>query len=196
MAVNANLGIRDTVTLSFSDSERGIDFGQLEIDSNDSLRDIVNKINNDPNLNQNLRAALIPNGNGYVLRIEDVGGAQLEITELNNPQTGLLDTLGLQPSNAGISTTIGVREDITVAPELIANGSPIFNDNTGKYELNQAANDIANAMAKVLRNRRRLNNPEPSAKPSRPLPTMRRHLSAISLRPPIMRLPSWSISRP
>lgn len=150
MAANANLGIRDTVTLSFSDSERGIDFGQLEIDSNDSLRDIVNKINNDPNLNQNLRAALIPNGNGYVLRIEDVGGAQLEITELNNPQTGLLDTLGLQPSNAGISTTIGVREDITVAPELIANGSPIFNDNTGKYELNQAANDIANAMAKVF----------------------------------------------
>ena len=150
MAANANLGIRDTVTLSFSDSERGIDFGQLEISSNDSLRDIVNKINNDTNLNQNLRASLIPNGNGYVLRIEDVGGAQLEITELNNPQTGLLDTLGLQPSNAGISTTIGVREDITVAPELIANGSPIFNGNTGKYELNQAANDIANAMSKVF----------------------------------------------
>ena len=85
------------------------------------------------------------------LRIEDVGGAQLEITELNNPQTGFLENIGLEPSNASIATTIKVREDITVAPELIANGSPIFNDNTGKYELNQAANDIANAMAQVFK---------------------------------------------
>ena len=151
MAENANLGVKGTVTLSFSDSERGIDFGRLEINSNDSLRDIVNKINNDPVLSENLRASLIPNGNGYVLRIEDVGGAQLEITELSNPQTGFLENIGLEPSNASIATTIKVREDITVAPELIANGSPIFNENTGKYELNQAANDIANAMAQVFK---------------------------------------------
>ena len=151
MSENANLGVKGTVTLSFSDSERGIDFGRLEVTSNDSLRDIVNKINNDPVLSENLRASLIPNGNGYVLRIEDVGGAQLEITELNNPQTGFLENIGLEPSNASIATTIKVREDITVAPELIANGSPIFNDNTGKYELNQAANDIANAMAQVFK---------------------------------------------
>jgi len=150
LALNANLGLRTNATISFSDSERGIDFAQIEIGTNDSLRDIVNKINNDEILNQNIRASLVPNGNGYVLRIEDTMGVQLEITELTTPPTGVLNTLGMQPSNVGVSTTLAVREDITVSPERIANGSPIFNTNTGRYELNQAANDIANAMAKVF----------------------------------------------
>ena len=150
LSANANLGLRTDATISFSDSERGIDFGRIEISTNDSLRDIVNKINNDDVLNQNIRAALVPNGSGYILRIEDTMGVQLEISELTNPPTGVLSTLGMHPSNAGVASTISVREDMAISPERIANGSPIFNANTGRYELNQAANDIANEMAKVF----------------------------------------------
>lgn len=150
LSANANLGLKTNATISFSDSERGIGFAQVVIETGDSLQDIVNKINSDEQINQSIRAALVPNGNGYVLRIEDMMGVQLEISELTNPPTGILNTLGMAPSNAGISSTISVREDMEVSPERIANGAPVFNSNTGKYELNQAANNIANAMAKVF----------------------------------------------
>lgn len=149
MSLGANLGLRDTATIGFSD-DSGTNFGEIKIYPNDSLQTIVNRINNDSSLDGKIRASLIPNGNGYMLRIEDIGGAQLEITENTVPPTGVLKTMGMEPSNCGVSTTISVREELAVAPEQIAGGSLVFNSNTGKYELNQASNNIATEMAKAF----------------------------------------------
>lgn len=149
LSPGANLGLHNTATIGFSDSS-GMNFGEIKVYPNDSVQNIVTRINTDPALNGKIRASLVPNGSGYKLRIENIGGDQLEISDNSVPQSGLLDTLGLAPSNAGVSTTLGVRDDIKVAPELIANGSPVFNTTSGKYDLNAAANNIANAMAKVF----------------------------------------------
>lgn len=155
LSPNINLGIRDNVVLGFSSSGRGLNFGSITVSPSDSVQDIVNKINNDPNLNSTLRASLVPNGSGYMLRIMTSSGEQLEISEnrLNgDPAPGLIDRLGLKPSNATASSSIGVRNDLTLQPTLIAGGSPEFNPNSGKYQLNPAANNIANKLGKVFSN--------------------------------------------
>ena len=148
-----NLGLRDIVTIGFSDSNSDTPLGSINIYPSDSVQDIVNKINNDPNLNQQLRASLVPNGSGYVLRIENTTGAQLEIYENVAPggtSSGLLDKLGMEPSKAGIASTIGVREELQSQPNQICGGSPEFNASSGQYQLNPAMNDIANEMGKVF----------------------------------------------
>ncbi len=150
---NVNLGLRDIVTIGFSSSNSDTPLGSINIYPNDSVQDIVNKINNDPNLNQQLRASLVPNGSGYVLRIEDTTGSQLEIYENVAPggtSSGVLEKLGMAPSNAGMAATIGVREELQAQPNLICGGSPEFNAASGEYQLNPAMNNIANAMGKVF----------------------------------------------
>lgn len=153
LSPNINLGIRDNVVLGFSSTSRGLNFGSITVSPSDSVQDIVNKINNDPNLNSTLRASLVPNGSGYMLRIMTSSGEQLEINEnrLNgDPASGLIDRLGLQPSNTTASSSLAVREDLALQPTLIAGGSPEFNQNSGEYQLNPAANDIANKLAKAF----------------------------------------------
>lgn len=48
MSRSVNLGLKDTVTLSFSNSSSGLNFGTITISPNDSLQDIVNSINENP----------------------------------------------------------------------------------------------------------------------------------------------------
>ncbi len=147
---NANLGVQSTISISFSDQTHGLNFGSIDIYPNDSLQAIVNKINSNPDINENLKASLVPNGNGYMLRIEDVTGSQLEITETTVPQSGFLERIGLDVSNCGAAGSISVREELRVSPEHIAGGTPEFNTTSGKYEQNAATNNIANAMAEVF----------------------------------------------
>lgn len=148
-----NLGVRNVVSWGFSDTTNGINYGSINIYPNDSLQDIVNKINSDPVLNQQLQASLVPNGNGYVLRIVNSTGEQLEINEnvpAGGANSGLIEKLGLKPSNAGLAGSIQVRSDLKTSPTLIANGSPEFDSSTGEYRLNPASNNIANGMAEVF----------------------------------------------
>lgn len=150
---NMNLGIKDNVVLGFSTTSQGINFGSITVNANDSLQDIVNKINDNPDLNSSLRASLVPNGNGYMLRIMTTSGEQLEISEnrMNgDPSSGLLERLGMHPSNATTSSSIAVRNDIALQPTLIAGGAPEFNESSGEYQLNPANNNVANAMGKVF----------------------------------------------
>ena len=152
LSTNANLGIREKITIDFGSSENP-DMGSISIYPSDTLESIVNKINSDPNLNENLRASLVPNGNGYMLRIDNMSGGQLEISEqpgAGGTTSGFLDRIGLQPSNVGLSGSISVREDIQITPGLIAGGSPSFNASSGIYELNAAANNIANDMSQFF----------------------------------------------
>ncbi len=150
LSKDANLGVKNTITLSFSDQTHGLNFGNIEIYPNDSLQTIVDKINSNPDINENIRASLVPNGDGFMLRIEDVTGNQLEISETTVPQSGFIERIGLGVSNCGMAGSLGVREDLKVSPEQIAGGTPEFNPTSGKYEQNPATNNIANAMSKVF----------------------------------------------
>lgn len=153
LSANANLGLTDITTWSFSDSENGLNYGTINIAPGDSIQDIANAINSDPTLSEHLNAALVPNGDGYVLRITNVAGNQLEIAENVAPggtPSNLINKLGLAPSNAGVSSSLSVREDLKTSPQSICGGSPEFDSSTGDYKLNPASNNIANALAKVF----------------------------------------------
>lgn len=148
LSPTANLGVTNPTIWSFSDTLNGFGYGTITISPNDSLSDIVNSINTNPALNNNIRASLVPNGSGYMLRIEDLAGNQLEINEIQGDN--LIGRLGLEPSNVNTSLTIAVRDELKVNPGLVAGGSPQFNSSTGKYVLSEAANNIANKLGEVF----------------------------------------------
>ena len=112
------------------------------------MSDIVNSINTNPAFKGTIRASLVPNGNGYMLRIEDLSGGQLEMAELQGDN--LLGRLGISPSSAGMSMDIDVRNDLKTNPDKISASTPIYSSTTGTYSLNAAANDVAVSMSKVF----------------------------------------------
>ncbi len=152
LSTNANLGVREKITLNFSVSGN-MNMGQINIYPTDSLQDIVNKINANPNLNQDIRASLVPNGSGYMLRINNMTGTQMEINEVPDATgntSGFIERIGLEPSDIGLSSSISVREDLQVNPGLIAAGLPEYDQSAGVYQLNAASNQIANDMSQVF----------------------------------------------
>ena len=148
VSANANLGVNEMTIWSFSDSSNGLNYGTITISPNDSLSDIVNSINENPALNGSIRASLVPNGSGYMLRIENLNGDQLEISETQG--NNLIGRLGLEHSNVNTSQTIEVREDLMTNPGLISASSPQFDSSSGKYVMSPAANNIANELGKVF----------------------------------------------
>ena len=151
MSLTANLGVTSPITLNFA-TGNNTNLGSITISSSDNLQTIVNKINSDTNLNGQIKASLIPNGNGYVLQINNTSGEQLEISEqaVNGQTSGFLERIGMHPSNADAAGSIAVRQDLMENPASIAAGSPEFNTNSGEFQLNPAANNIANDMASVF----------------------------------------------
>lgn len=150
---NVNLNLADATTIGFSDTGSTTPLGTITIFPGETVQNIVDKINNDPNLSKQLRASLVPNGNGYVLRIENTTGAQMEVYENVAPgdtSSGLLSRLGMGPSKAGSAGSIKVRDDLSTSPSLIAGGTPEFNSASGEYQLNAAANNIANSLCDVF----------------------------------------------
>ena len=142
------VGVNAATTWSFSDSVNGLDYGSITITRTMTIQDIADQINNNPDLNTHIKASLVSNGDGYMLRIESLEGAQLEIAETTGG--GVLDKLDMAPSNCGYASVIGVREDITENANLIAAGSPDFDSSKGAYVINGASNNIANALAEVF----------------------------------------------
>lgn len=136
--------------LSFSDNINGFDYGSVEISKSMTIKDIANLINQNPDLNTHIKASLITNGDGYMLRIESIEGAQLELAETN--ENGIITKLELAPSSCGDASAIKVRENITQNANLIACGSPDFDATKGKFTINVATNNIANKLAEVFTN--------------------------------------------
>ncbi len=144
----ASVGSNAMTTWSFSDSVNGLNYGSINISKAMSIQDIADQINNNPDLNNHIKASVISNGNGYMLRIESLEGAQLEIAETAGG--GVFANLGMDVSNCGYSSVIGVREDILENSNLIAAGVPDFDANKGTYIVNGASNGIANQLADVF----------------------------------------------
>lgn len=148
VSASANLGVTGMTIWSFSDESNGFNYGTVTISPNDSLSDIVKSINDNPALNNSIRASLVPNGDGYMLRIENLNGDQMEITETQG--NNLIGRLGLEPSYVNTAQTIEVRDDMMTNPGLISASSPEFDPSTGKYVMSPAANNIANELGKVF----------------------------------------------
>lgn len=145
ISATASVGVNAPTTWSFSDSVNGLNYGSITITRSMTMQDIADQINNNPDLNTHLKASLVSNGDGYMLRIESLEGAQLEIAETVGG--GVLEKLDMQTSNCGYAAVIGVRDDICENANLIAAGTPDFDANKGAYVINGASNNIANQMA-------------------------------------------------
>ena len=121
LSPHANLGLDGMAIWSFSDSVNGFSFGTLTISPNDTIMTIADKINRDPILGNALHALLVPNGSGYMLRIENRNGEQLEITETQG--NGLMERMGMEVSSVASAQTIQVRDDIMTNAGLISGGA-------------------------------------------------------------------------
>ena len=142
------VGQNTETTWSFSDSVNGFDYGSIQISRAMTIQNIADAVNNNEDLNTHLKASLVANGDGYMLRIESLEGAQLEISETTGG--GVLEKLEMAPSNCGYAASISVRKDIAENANLIACGSPDFDATKGSYAINAATNNIANKMAGVF----------------------------------------------
>ncbi len=146
MSLTSRFGVQNPIVLDFASP--GIS-GSVDITASDTLQSIVDKINSNPDINDQIKATLVPNGNGYMLQISNVSGEQLEISERaqNGAVSGFISRIGLKPSNSNTAAHIQVREDITVNANLLSTCAPEFNSNTGEYQLNAGNNSVANKMA-------------------------------------------------
>ncbi|MBE6454545.1 MAG: flagellar hook-associated protein FlgK [Alphaproteobacteria bacterium] len=144
------VGVNAPTTWSFSDSINGFDYGSVTITKSMTIQDIANEINTNEDLNTHIKASLIANGDGYMLRIESLEGAQLEIAETAGG--GVFEKLEMGVSNCGYSASINVRQDIIENANKIVCGSPDFDSASGTYVLNSASNNIANKLAAVFTN--------------------------------------------
>lgn len=147
--LNDKVAANVDATLYFSDSVNGRNYASVDISKSNTIRDIADLINQNPDLNTHVKASLIANGDGYMLRIESLEGAQLELSEENIGKS-IINTLNLTPSSCGDASAIKVRENITQNANLIACGSPDFDVTKGVFTINEATNNIANKLADVF----------------------------------------------
>ena len=148
MSKTADLGVRSANPVVLNIATPTLN-ENLTIVQGDNLQTIVDKINSDTNLNGQIKASLIPNGNGYMLQITNSSGEQMEISEVaqGGVVTGFLSRIGLDVSYCNVASRIHVRDDIRVNPSIMTVGAPEFNVSTGKYHLNEGNNTVANKMA-------------------------------------------------
>lgn len=147
--LNDKVAANVDATLYFSDSVNGRNYASVDISRSMTIRDIANLINQNPDLNTHIKASLIANGDGYMLRLESLEGAQLELSE-DNVEKSVINTLNLAPSSCGDASAIKVKESITLNANLIACGSPDFDVTKGVFTINAATNNIANKLADVF----------------------------------------------
>jgi flagellar hook-associated protein 1 FlgK len=115
-------------TLRFSDDSGLLSGSPLTVVSGSSLTDLATQITNGIT---NVTAAVIPDGDGFRLRISHDQGKSLIITDnIANPDT-ILSDIGLHVADARVSSTIAVRADISQSPSKIATGAMQYNDDIG-----------------------------------------------------------------
>ncbi len=136
-------------TLTFRDNNGAI--GTLAITAGTSMSDIVTQISNDGTLSARIKASVVPDGSGQRLRISQVNGASLQITQAAG-NTFLTDT-GLDVADVRTSSTLGIRSDILQTPALVSTGAPQWDANrgvAGEYLMSISDDTIAKAMAETM----------------------------------------------
>ncbi len=100
---------------------------------------------------QHVRAAVVPEGSGYRLRlIQTAGRALFAAGSRDATGASVAATLGLQPATTGQSGTIAVRADLQANPAKAPRGAVQWNPELGQYALppgdSSAARQLAEAM--------------------------------------------------
>ncbi|MBF0560969.1 MAG: flagellar hook-associated protein FlgK [Alphaproteobacteria bacterium] len=147
-----NLGVGATANLTFSDATNGINIGNygIQVLPSDTLSTIASRINGDATLGKIFQASVVPNGGGSQLRIQDLTGANMMVSQNNG--TGIQNALQMAPTTAGASASVAVRPDIIGNPQLISRGMVQYSNDTKTYSLSAGDNTIANALAKTFTN--------------------------------------------
>ena len=97
----------------------------LSIPSGSSLHDIATLITNNIT---NVTADVVPDGDGYRLRISHEEGIDFEITESGGT---LLDTLDMDLANTRVAESLNVRDDILSSPSKVSRGTVQWDANLG-----------------------------------------------------------------
>jgi len=135
--------------LVFSDSTNGLAYGQIGLNGTETIEEIADAINNSNALKDHLEAEVVHENGSVRLRIKQADGVELQITQAGS-STALIDALGLQVSNAGLSNDLAVKDEIQANPSLISRGTMLYNEDTGEYMLSDGDNTTANALAEAL----------------------------------------------
>ena len=149
---NYTTGIAAPATINFADSTSlasGTNtIGSITINPGDTLTQIRDKINAVPAFAGRITADVIPEGSGQRLRIQQVTGGQLIVTQAGG--TDALDTLGLDYSITGTAQNLSVNQTLIDDSSKVSTGQLQINPLTGKYLLAPSENSVASQMAALL----------------------------------------------
>ncbi|MEO5373821.1 MAG: flagellar hook-associated protein FlgK [Alphaproteobacteria bacterium] len=124
--------------------------GSISVTATDTLSTIADKINNSATLSISLQASVIPDGGGYRLRIKTTDGSELLVTQSGALPHSMMDTLGLAPSDCGVSNIAAVRNDIIATPQLISRGIVQYSTDLSQYYMSAGDNTTANQLANLF----------------------------------------------
>ncbi|MCB2102718.1 MAG: flagellar hook-associated protein FlgK [Rhodobacterales bacterium] len=135
-------------TLTFRDSTGAL--GNVAISAGDSLTDIASTINN---ASIGVTASVIPDGNGYRLRISHDTGSSMTVTQDVGGGDTLLTDLGMALADVRSAASLTVRTDIVETPGAMSRGAMQWDANlgvAGEYRFSVADDTIAVALANTM----------------------------------------------
>ncbi len=150
-ASNFTLGTTAARTVTFYDETNGpagAGIGTITVNPGDTFQDIADAINNSAALSARIEAEIVPDANGQKLRIQQLQGEQLIITQTAG--TDALDALGLDFSEVGAGALLDVNSTLQDDPSRISRGRVQFDNITGRYFLSPGDNDVAGEMATLM----------------------------------------------
>lgn len=147
--LDATYTVPQSTNLSFSSATNGMDFGSVLVMAGDTPAQIAARINNTATLAGKVKASVVPDGSGYRIRVTNLDGSEMQVTRSGATSAGW-DTLGFDPSKAGMAQTMEVSNKLVVNSNLLQRGALQFNSNTGAYYVSAGDNAVANQMAAVF----------------------------------------------
>lgn len=147
--LDATYTVPQSTNLSFSSATNGMDFGSVLVMAGDTPAQIAARINNTATLAGKVKASVVPDGSGYRIRVTNLDGSEMQMTRSGATSAGW-DTLGFDPSKAGMAQTMEVSNKLVVNSNLLQRGALQFNKNTGAYYVSAGDNAVANQMAAVF----------------------------------------------
>jgi len=147
---NYTLTTTSARTLQFADAANptGIPGGTITVNPTDSLQTIANAINGNGALQGTIIADVIPEAGGQRLRIRDILGNQLAITQVGG--TDAVDALGLGQSISDASNNLAVNQTLANNSALVPSGAIELDPVTGKYLLGASDNTVALQLANLM----------------------------------------------
>jgi flagellar hook-associated protein 1 FlgK len=98
-----------------------------------------------------VNAAVVPEGSGYRLRIQQTNGKELYVgAQQDALKRSLITDLGLRTAAADTAGNIDVRTDIKASPNLVSRGSMKYNSDIKQYYMSEGDNTTALQLSTVM----------------------------------------------